>query len=100
MKKGVDISKKSVIIINVDSVNKQHIARLCKGSTTDSDSVCLGSNPNQTATIKIPILSDWDFDYPEIFFQRGIAQFGSALGSGPRGRGFESRYSDQLRRKA
>lgn len=26
---------------------------------------------------------------------RGIAQFGSVLGSGPRGRGFESRYSDQ-----
>ena len=25
---------------------------------------------------------------------RGIAQFGSVLGSGPRGRGFESRYSD------
>ena len=26
---------------------------------------------------------------------RGIAQFGSVLGSGPRGRGFKSRYSDQ-----
>lgn len=26
---------------------------------------------------------------------RGVAQFGSALGSGPRGRGFESRHSDQ-----
>ena len=29
--------------------------------------------------------------------RRGIAQFGSVLGSGPRGRGFESRYSDQKR---
>ena len=27
---------------------------------------------------------------------RGVAQFGSALGSGPRGRGFDSRFSDQL----
>ena len=26
---------------------------------------------------------------------RGMAKFGIALGSGPRGRGFESRYSDQ-----
>ena len=26
---------------------------------------------------------------------RGVAQFGSALGSGPRGRGFESRHLDQ-----
>ena len=28
---------------------------------------------------------------------RGVAQFGSALGSGPRGRGFKSRHLDQLR---
>ena len=27
--------------------------------------------------------------------KRGVAQFGSALGSGPRGRGFKSRRSDQ-----
>ena len=26
------------------------IAELCKGSTTDSDSVCLGSNPSSAAT--------------------------------------------------
>ena len=26
---------------------------------------------------------------------RGVAQFGSALGSGPRGREFKSRHSDQ-----
>ncbi len=29
---------------------------------------------------------------------RGVAQFGSALGSGPRGRGFESRHSDHKNR--
>lgn len=30
----------------------------------------------------------------------GVAQFGSALGSGPRGRGFESRHSDQKKETA
>ena len=29
---------------------------------------------------------------------RGVAQFGRALGSGPRGRGFKSRHSDHRRR--
>ena len=28
--------------------------------------------------------------------RRGVAKFGIALGSGPRGRGFKSRHSDQL----
>ncbi len=28
---------------------------------------------------------------------RGVAQFGSVLGSGPRGREFESHHSDQVR---
>ena len=28
---------------------------------------------------------------------RGVAKFGIALGSGPRGHGFESRHSDQIR---
>ena len=32
--------------------NKADIARLCKGSTTDSDSVCLGSNPSPAARKK------------------------------------------------
>ncbi len=27
----------------------ENIAELCKGSTTDSDSVCLGSNPSSAA---------------------------------------------------
>ena len=29
--------------------------------------------------------------------RRGVAQFGSALGSGPRGRGFKSRHLDHKR---
>ena len=29
---------------------------------------------------------------------RGVAKFGIALGSGPRGLGFESRHSDQIRK--
>ena len=33
------------------------------------------------------------YGYAEM--HRGVAQFGSALGSGPRGRGFESRRLDQ-----
>ncbi len=31
-----------------------------------------------------------------IYNRRGVAQLGSALGSGPRGRGFESRRLDQI----
>ena len=31
------------------SETKKDIAELCKGSTTDSDSVCLGSNPSSAA---------------------------------------------------
>ena len=27
----------------------EHLAELCKGSTTDSDSVCEGSNPSSAA---------------------------------------------------
>ena len=30
--------------------NQIYIAGLCKGSTADSDSVCLGSNPSPAAT--------------------------------------------------
>lgn len=71
-------------------VSNKDIARLCKGSTTDSDSVCLGSNPSRAA-IKSQSLR------LGFVLLRGIAQFGSVLGSGPRGRGFKSRYSDQIR---
>ena len=31
-----------------------------------------------------------------VLIVRGVAQFGSVLGSGPRGRGFESRRPDHL----
>ena len=31
---------------------RENIAELCKGSTTDSDSVCLGSNPSSAASKK------------------------------------------------
>ena len=71
------------------------IARLCKGSTTDSDSVCLGSNPSRATIVLIASL--W-VRCRDAILSRGIAQFGSVLGSGPRGREFESRYSDQIKR--
>ena len=61
-------------------------AELCKGSTADSDSVCLGSNPSSAAI------------GPEVYsglFFRGVAQFGSALRSGRRGRRFKSCHPDQ-----
>ena len=80
MKKMLDISDLSVIISNVD-------AELCKGSTADSDSVCLGSNPSSAAT-------SLEFFNSGLQFFRGVAQFGSALRSGRRGRRFESCHLD------
>ena len=59
---------------------------MCKGSTTDSDSVCEGSNPSSAAIARVSGL---------IF--RGVAQLGRALRSGRRGRWFESSHLDQLR---
>lgn len=41
----LDKSPKSGIMVNAFS----HIAELCNGSTTVSDSVCLGSNPSSAA---------------------------------------------------
>ena len=35
-------------------IRQLNIAELCKGSTTDSDSVCLGSNPSSAAKRKTP----------------------------------------------
>ena len=49
MKKGVDFSGKPVIINTAVRTGRQKIAVLCKGSTADSDSVCLGSNPGTAA---------------------------------------------------
>ena len=65
----------------------KHVAELCNGSTTDSDSVCWGSNPYSTATA------------PKLFgalLFRGVAQFGSAHRSGRWGRKFESCHLDQF----
>ena len=63
-------------------------AELCKGSTADSDSVCLGSNPSSAATKASNF-------YSGLEFFRGVAQFGSALRSGRRSRKFESCHLDQ-----
>ena len=48
--KGIDISLVSAIIIFALWNNGQQLAGLCKGSTTDSDSVCEGSNPSPAAS--------------------------------------------------
>ena len=81
MKKLLDILELSVIMNNVD-------AELCKGSTADSDSVCLGSNPSSAA-------NKASNENSGLVFFRGVAQFGSALRSGRRGRRFESCHLDQ-----
>ena len=47
----LDFYRGIVIIIHVA------IARLCKGSTTDSDSVCLGSNPSRATTWTLAVLA-------------------------------------------
>ena len=39
------------------SVTKHSLAELCKGSTADSDSVCLGSNPSSAANSKRALLA-------------------------------------------
>ena len=44
--------------------------------------------------IKVLVLDKgWNSHYNSLVY-RGMAKFGIALGSGPRGLGFESRYSD------
>ncbi len=69
-----------IIILAVSNITD---AELCKGSTTDSDSVCEGSNPSSAA--KAPSGAKF----------RGVAQLGRALRSGRRGRWFESSHLDQ-----
>ena len=61
---------------------------MCKGSTADSDSVCLGSNPSSAAKKSAPVFPGLDF------VLRGVAQFGGALRSGRRGRRFKSCHLD------
>ena len=51
LKKDLTIRAGSCIIFVVE-----HIAELCKGSTTDSDSVCWGSNPYSAAKKKQAVL--------------------------------------------
>ena len=54
---SVDIPEKLSIINHAAAVNaakQMEIAGLCKGSTTDSDSVCEGSNPSPAAKMENP----------------------------------------------
>ena len=77
-------------------------AVLCNGSTADSDSVCLGSNPGTAAKD-----GAWTRSGPgSLFYEkatakaaaylRGVAQFGRALRSGRRGRRFKSCHLDHV----
>ena len=62
----------------------KQIAVLCNGSTADSDSVCLGSNPGTAAKMALSIQG----------LYRGVAQLGRALRSGRRSRRFKSSHLD------
>lgn len=42
-------SEKPLDFLRKNSIIYLVVAELCKGSTTDSDSVCLGSNPSSAA---------------------------------------------------
>ena len=66
-------------------------AVLCNGSTADSDSVCLGSNPGTAAKAQA-----WSPRAPGLNLYRGVAQLGRALRSGRRSRRFESCHLDHL----
>ena len=61
MRKTDKISKKTltkhflcdkIVKHSAKSIFNLYIAELCKGSTADSDSVCLGSNPSSAARKK------------------------------------------------
>ena len=65
----------------------KQIAVLCNGSTADSDSVCLGSNPGTAAKMALSIQG----------LYRGVAQLGRALRSGRRSRRFKSSHLDHER---
>lgn len=68
-------------------------AELCNGSTADSDSVCLGSNPSSAAN-KISSDKTCRSLFFKCYIARDVAQFGSALRSGRRGRRFKSCHPD------
>ena len=79
------------IIICVDRSGQQpNIGDLHSGSAVDSDSTCGGSIPssptkNAAAFVLLRFL----------YHSSGCSAAGSASGSGPEGRGFKSRHSDQ-----
>ena len=79
------------IIICVDRSGQQpNIGELHSGSAVDSDSTCGGSIPssptkNAAAFVLLRFL----------YHSSGCSAAGSASGSGPEGRGFKSRHSDQ-----
>ena len=50
---GANFPEKSVDFLEISGIIIYAVdANLCKGSTTDSDSVCLGSNPRFATSIK------------------------------------------------
>ena len=69
----------------------QEKAVLCNGSTADSDSVCLGSNPGTAAKAQA-----WSPRAPGLNLYRGVAQLGRALRSGRRSRRFKSCHLDHV----
>ena len=71
----------------------QEKAVLCNGSTADSDSVCLGSNPGTAAKAQA-----WSPRAPGLNLYRGVAQLGRALRSGRRSRRFKSCHLDHPRK--
>ncbi len=49
------------------------VAELCKGSTADSDSVCLGSNPSSAATLSPEFYSGLNlYNYLLFWLQRSL----------------------------
>ena len=95
MKKALDFSGKrryNKQALRADERDAQDTdGDLHNGSATDSDSVCgssILSSPTRTAAA-----------FAAAVFFSGCSAVGSALGSGPRGRGFESRHSDLIKRR-
>ncbi len=89
LKKFLIFFKKPVDKTNAKRYNNQALsdAELCKGSTTDSDSVCLGSNPSSATMLSSSTIAAALFS--------GCGSAGRVLRSGRKGREFEPRHSDQ-----
>ena len=58
-KKIIDKQKIKLYNMQVLFEGQLNIAELCKGSTADSDSVCLGSNPSSATKNTINGFSRW-----------------------------------------